>query len=35
MDTTSENQAATVSDQEGWPHRVILPLNRNRFDAVL
>jgi len=23
MDTTSENQAATVRDQEGWPHRVI------------
>src|SRR5215470_11922438 len=23
MNTTSENQAATVRDQEGWPHRVI------------
>jgi hypothetical protein len=23
MDTTSENQAATVRDREGWPHRVI------------
>ena len=23
MNTTSENQAATVRDQEGWPHRII------------
>jgi hypothetical protein len=23
MNTTSENQTATVHDEEGWPHRVI------------